>query len=103
MIRAFDNTDADYTAVAGIKALIWPDHRRTPEELRTFDNNWDKRYLLQRLIAEEDGNAVAIAQYNERAWSYVPGKYGFWIEVHPAYRRRGLGRALHEHIVAVLL
>jgi len=102
MIRPFAYTDADYAAVASIKALIWPDHRRTAEELRIFDSNWDKQYLLQRLIAEEDGNAVAIAQYNERAWSYVPGKYGFWIEVRPAYRRRGLGRALHEHIVAVL-
>jgi mycothiol synthase len=102
IIRPFDYTDADYTAVAEIKRLIWPDHQRTAEEMRTFDSNWDKQYLLQRLVAEDEGNPVAIAQYNERAWSHVPGKYGFWIEVHPAHRRRGYGRALYQYIVEAL-
>jgi len=47
---------------------------------------------------EADDRIVAFAIYNERPWSYSPGKYGFNITVHPDYEGQGIGSAVYNHI-----
>ncbi len=98
-IREFNPIDAEYEAMAVVEKSVYPDNAATAADFKRFDTIWDTKYLRQPYVVEMDSTIVAFAIYNERPWSYAPGKYGFNITVHPDYERRGIGTAVYDHII----
>jgi GNAT superfamily N-acetyltransferase len=98
-IRHFSPTDEEYEVIAAIEKVVYPDSGETAANFKHFDSVWDSNYLRQPLVVEVDGKIVAFAIYNERPWSYSPGKYGFNITVHPDYEGQGIGSAVYNHIL----
>ncbi|MCD4691181.1 GNAT family N-acetyltransferase [bacterium] len=101
-IREFDGSDADYAAQVRISNALWPDRQTCVENIKHRDRTRERKYLYSRVMAEEDGRVVAVADYGESTWSHVPGKYVFFISVHPEHGNRGIGTALYEFIMREL-
>jgi len=51
---------------------------------------------------ERAGQPVAIGHYEEWIWWYEPGRYYVSLEVHPDFRRQGIGSALYDHLMREL-
>lgn len=102
-VREFSASDADYEAFARINARVFPEYPWSVEEMRHDDSTWDDdKFFRKRLIAEEDGEAVALAAFNHARWAFVPDTYWMEIAVVPERRRRGHGSALYAAAVRTL-
>ena len=101
-IRPFDWSDEDYGALIDINNAIYPDELDLPELLRHRDDARDKNYLLDRVVAEEDGKPIGTASFGESMWTPVPGKFWIYIQVHPDHQKQGVGTAIYDHIIETL-
>ena len=102
-IRAFNPIDEEYEAIAAVEKAVYPDNAETAANFKRYDAVWDTNYIRRPFVVEADDKIVAFAIYNERPWSYEPGKYGFHIMVFPDYERRGIGTAVYDHILQEVL
>lgn len=102
-IRPFAATEADYSALAAMAALVYPEYPWSAEEMRHDDSTWDHdRWFKRQLILEADGEAVGGAQVNHARWAFVADTYWMDLGVVPAARRRGHGSALYEEVLRIL-
>lgn len=102
-IRDFE--PEDYAAIVEIGNLLYPEHRDTVEEVRHWDETFDRdRYVRQRHVATDPatGAVVASGVFSHMPWAFHPQKFQMWLGVHPDRQRRGIGRAMYEHILAAL-
>jgi len=99
-VRPF--TSSDYAAYVAVANASYPDYARTLEETKHDDGTWDDaKYFKARLIAEERGRVVGIADLRHERWAFVSDKYWLDVAVDPAHRRRGHGSALYEAALAI--
>jgi GNAT superfamily N-acetyltransferase len=98
-IRPFNPIDDEYEAIAAVEKAVYPDNADTAANFKRFDTVWDTNYIRRPFVVEADGQIVAFAIYNERPWSYAPGKYGINITVQPDYEGQGIGTAVYDHIL----
>ncbi len=101
-IRPFVKSDAEYEALCALDNAVWPEFPVTVEQWVHGDDTRDPQYLYRRVVAELDGRVVGNAYYCEPAWSYRPNKYRLGAQVHPDFRRQGIGGALYDHVMAAL-
>lgn len=101
-IRLFDGTNRDYDAVVEVSNTVWPDLPETVAEVKHQDQSRDRKYMFERLVAEDGGRVIATGVYGESSWSHVPGKYFIFVQVRPDCERRGVGTVMYERIVAEL-
>ncbi len=101
-VRAFRGED--YPDLVRIGTAAFPDDPWSEEELRHNDASWDHtRYWFVRFLAEGDGGAVVgMGRMNHMPWEFRPDKYVMNLTVHPDHRRRGVGGALFEYVIAAL-
>ncbi|MBC8142711.1 MAG: GNAT family N-acetyltransferase [Armatimonadetes bacterium] len=101
-IRPFDPA-RDYERIAEIATLCYPDHPETADELRDADARRDMKYVHRRHVAEsEAGTVVGFGRYDQDTYQFHPRRFGLSVEVHPDYRKRGVGTRLYDHLVAEL-
>jgi mycothiol synthase len=101
-IRPFEATDADYEAFALLQRTVWPESPVTIGEWKHCDRTRDPQYLLRRFVAEWNGTMVASGLCCEPWWSMRPGKYWVNLDVHPIYRRQGIGSALYDYLIELV-
>lgn len=102
-IQPFEGTDSEYEAFVALRNIVWPDYPATVGEEKHDDTTRDPKYLYKRLVVKADEKMVAYCWYCEPWWSIKPGKYYLDINVHPDYRRHGVGTACYNHIMKTLL
>jgi len=100
-IREF--TSADYELLAGLRNAIYPDWPESAQDLRHRDETREAKCKWRRFFCEEDGTVVASGAYSQTAWMYHPRKFFVSVGVLPEFRRRGIGRALYDHVMASLV
>lgn len=101
-LREFDWSDADIEAIVAIHNELWPEWPETPEGRRRDWESRNPRYFVHRVVWEEDGKVVAYGSCSESAWSYKPGKYAVYIQVLPAWQKRGIGTQIYDYLAGVL-
>ena len=101
-IRPFEYTDADYGALATMQRSIWSGYPNTVQEWKHRDGSREPGALFSRFLAEVDGFVVGAGLCCEPWRSRVPGKYQVSCNVHPEYRRQGIGAALYEQLMELL-
>lgn len=74
-LRPFSFSEADYDTVAAIETQVWPGEPFSKEALQYEDQEWDRTYFHERVIAEYDGQPIAYFQVSETPWAYEPHKY----------------------------
>jgi predicted N-acetyltransferase YhbS len=97
-----DFTDADYEAWAELHNEVFPDYAESAEERRRSDSLREPQHRLRRWVCTEGGKLVATGEYRQDAWGYHPHKFFVEVVVAPGTRRRGLGTALYDTVVAAL-
>ena len=97
-IRPFDRTDEDYTRAVEIFNAVWVEQQETADEWREGDGKRAKALKWGRFFAEVDGQAVGYASYEQHRRMNHPGKLWVSVIVLPAFRRRGVGTALWQHL-----
>lgn len=102
IIRPFTRSDTDYEDLAAIRTACYPDYPFTPDEYRRWDRQREARLRFARFVAELDGTSVGGALYENVSWMYHPQKFFVGVYVHPEQQRRGVGRALYQHLLAEL-
>lgn len=100
-IRPF--TPADYAGLIAASNRVYPDYLWSEEEMRHEDETFDTtRFFKIRLVAEEDGAIVGVAEAGHRPSRFDPDSYSVRLWVVPEQRRRGHGSALHDAVIAAL-
>ncbi len=90
-IRPFASTDADYRGAVAVENAVWPRYPSTVAEWRHYDETRDPQYFFQRVVIEAADQIVAVGTYAETSWAHKPGKYFLRVNVHPDFRRQGIG------------
>jgi GNAT superfamily N-acetyltransferase len=101
LIRPFRPEDYEYIAV--VRGISLPEYPMTADEWRFEDEKRDPKFLHARFVAEDpDEGVIGFAQYGQDAWNYDPRRFDLRVVVTPAHRRRGVGAALYDHLLAEL-
>jgi mycothiol synthase len=101
-IRKFDWSDEDYRVLVDIANANFPDELDCVELAKHRDNARDQSYMLERVVAEVDGEPVGSASFGQSMWTPLPGKYWLYVQVHPDRQRQGYGTAIYDHVIEVL-
>lgn len=98
-------TPADLPAVVAILNAVWPEQ---PVSVQGMQHDEDSQNAAPvplkrgRLLAEQGGEAVGFAEYDQYAGMYHPHKFSVAVNVHPGFRGRGTGRELAARLWAEL-
>lgn len=98
-IRPFAYSDTDYAARMALLKAVDPTSTLTVEKLKFWDQWWDPKYRHNLFLVEYAGQIVASGSYAEWIWWYELGRYSIELEVHPSFRRQGIGAALYAHLL----
>lgn len=79
----------------------WPDEAHSEASLRQNDLHAPE-IKWGRFLAELEGQVVGVAHYTQFEGMYHPQKFAVWITVHPAFRSRGIGKALYRAVLEAL-
>ena len=97
-IRPFEQKDEDYRRACDIVNAVWVEYPDTVDEWKENDEKRSKLVKSGRFFAEVDGQPVGFANYSQSLWINHPGKLWISINVLPAFRNRGVGTALLQHL-----
>jgi mycothiol synthase len=100
IIRSFN--EADTEAAVHIWNLLnhdWP--RSVAESLDDYRKH-DPQYLFQRFVAEDDGQVIGVAEYDQSVASYHPQRFLLELFVHPDFHGQGIGKALYDKVLESL-
>ncbi len=100
-IRAFEKTESEYLTLARILSDNNDDLHLIAEGFEHCDAMQNSA-VHQRFVADIEDQIVAYGTHGQSVWYPVPGMFTIAIEVHPDYRRQGIGSDLYESIVASL-
>lgn len=98
-VRPFE--EHDYPAIAAVLREAWPDEAHSETGLREDDRHAPE-IKWGRLLAELDGQVVGMGHYTQFEGMYHPQKFAAWITVDPAFRSRGIGKALYQAVLEAL-
>lgn len=100
-IRRSDGSTADYATVRRLIEAAQPDYPVSVEELRSRDEARRAAGLIsERLLAEVDGRAVGHLGYGHLVSAADGDVFSVGLEVDPAEWGKGIGRALHQTMLA---
>ena len=97
-IRPFEMKDEDYQHAVDIGNAVWTEYPETVAEWKESDEKRSKAVKWGRYFAAIDGQTVGYAYYSQSVWINHPGKLSVGVLVLPAYRNRGVGAALWQHL-----
>ncbi len=91
----------DYEGYVAIGNRCYPDYPGTVAEARHQDETWDhSKYFKRRIVVEQDGTIVGAGDLNHSRWTFRPDTYHIEVKVDPQQRRRGIGRAMYDDLLA---
>ncbi len=100
-IRPFE--DRDYPAAVALASAVYTDYPWSEEEWRHEDARYDgDRLHLGRLVAEEAGDLVGMAEYHHVATMYHPQKLWVDVVVRPDRQGQGIGTRLYRELTEAM-
>ena len=97
-IRPFQRTDEDYRRAVDIVNAVWVGQQESVDEWKEGDEKRAKTLKWGRFFAEVEGQPVGYASYEQKLRMNHPGKLWVGVNVLPAFRKRGVGTALWQHL-----
>ena len=91
----------DYEGYVALGNRCYPDYPGSVAEVRHQDEIWDpSKYFKRRIVVEQDGKIVGAGDLYHSRWTFQPDKYHLELKVDPDARRRGIGRAMYDDLLA---
>jgi GNAT superfamily N-acetyltransferase len=88
----FEGDDTDYQFLETCWNEVYPEFRRTVEEIRFDDSFREEKYYFQRFIILQGHERIGVCNLMEPGWSYRKGKVFFnWLLL-PKVQDQGLDR-----------
>ena len=81
---------------------VYPGRATTVKALAESERARDPKYRHRRWVAVQGSRVVGYAAYGQPVYGYHPNKFAVDVAVLPEYRRRGIGAALYDQLVAGL-
>lgn len=85
---------SDYAVENTLNRAVDSRYTISLDQMMHYESLWDAKYKRHHVLAERNGETVAMAGYAEWPWWYEPGRYVFYSGVDPNYRRQGIGGQL---------
>ncbi len=95
-------TPDDYDARAAIHNAIYPRHQRTVDQMRQEDQTWDRQFVRELVVMEQDEEVVGYGLYQHTPGMFHPRKFLIGVYVQPRLHGQGFGKALYNHLMAEL-
>lgn len=92
----------DYPVALELYNAVEPEYPMTVAEWQHWDTHQDPKLRWGRYLADWDGQPAAVLSYEQSEELYHPRKFHLSINVHPGFRRRGVGAASFEHLLQEL-
>jgi len=89
----------DFATIASIVTAVAPEWPVTAAMLEYWEKNRDPKYYNANFVAELDGRMVGVARVGHDSWAFEEGKFILDVQVHPDFRRRGVGSALYQTLL----
>ena len=102
-IRPFDSSDADYAALVRINEAAWPDHPDSEAYWRRLDAERDPKLIFRRVMAQTPDGVAGFATWGHNPFAYHPRRFLIDVRVDAERQGRGIGSALHDHVLAALV
>lgn len=99
LIRPFNRVEEEYIWVVDLFNTVWPDKQETVEEWKHFEKARKPGLLYREAVAELNGKRVGHVIYMEPWWSQEKGTIFFDIMVHPDHQKKGIGKAIFDHVL----
>lgn len=96
-VRSF--TTDDYAEIAAIATAAIPEQPSTSAGLAYADQHRASHLHFGRWVAVEKDLLLGYAHYMQYADIYDPYRLWVMVAVHPDHRRKGVGSALHMHLL----
>ena len=97
-IRPLKLGPTDYARYVRLHSLVEPDHPTTLEDAEKTIKGRDPKLEHAHYFAELDGEVVGYARYSQLRDRYHPQTFSLHVRTHPAWRRRGVGASLYQHL-----
>jgi GNAT superfamily N-acetyltransferase len=101
-IREFDHTLEDYNAVAYVMNTVWRESISTADDLRRDDEERSPQLVHRRFVAEVNEQIVAFGSFEHSEKFYHRLRFWVHLDVLPAWRQRGIGTQLYNHMLAMM-
>lgn len=101
-ITAAKRTNEEYEAFAALEQLEWADSAPTVGTMKHWDSVTPPEQIRQVFAVDIDGQIKGRAIYGHTPWAFDPSKFYLYINIHPDYRRQGLGTAIYQWLLAEL-
>jgi len=104
-VRIREAQESDEPRILDIGNAIYPEYRDTLEEFRhRLTRLRDGGYVSVLSVAEErPGEIVGASHFHHMPGQFDPARFRVDVYVDPAWRRRGAGAALHDHMVEAVV
>lgn len=99
-IRPFDYSDADYHLMGDFCKFCWPQHGDSIKETIIEDGIYAE-FECHRFFYFQGQTAVAFGEMRVSLWSKQKGSYSIILVVDPAWRRKGIGQAVYNHLLSI--
>jgi GNAT superfamily N-acetyltransferase len=101
-IREFEHTPEDYNTVAYVMNTVWREPIYTADDLRRDDEERSPQLVHRRFVAEVDEQIVAFGSFEHSEKFYHRLRFWVHLDVLPAWRQRGIGTQLYNHMLALM-
>ena len=92
----------DFPQAAGLITLSDPEWPVTAANLELWESQRNPKFFHADYVAEQVGKLIAIGGFHEDSYAHEPGKYWIGVDVHPAYRRQGIGTKFYGFLIEQL-
>lgn len=100
LIRPFEAHD--YEPMVALWNRLYPDAPRTVVEIRDTDQQRQLPHLCWRLVAQQQGELIGVAQAAHNPGTFHPQRFYLELYVDPGFRGKGVGQALWQQLEASL-
>ena len=100
-IRPFIGTDEMFQAIVDVENSIWP-QKSTIKAMKEFDEEYGHQFF-SRIVATVENRVVAYAMIFDPIYSSEPDHYQLSISVLPNFRKQGIGSALYDRCLKIVM
>jgi GNAT superfamily N-acetyltransferase len=96
-------SENDYDGIVVLRNSLYPNHPKTAEMVRHYDNTHKGKIKEKRFVFDKDGTIIVCAGYGQFLEAYHPQKFNIYIHVLDKHNNKGYGSASYNFLIDELV